>query len=123
LSHSKWTEVELRRCNIAGNNLVELAPYSDKVVPGLTALLTRSKSEYIRRVAASCLGRIGARAKTALPALKAGRADPDPNIRSAFKDAVGQIEKARDEPGWREEFEKRLAIVKDLDEWKKGRTK
>ena len=103
--------------------LVKLAPYSDKVVPALTARLKMDKSEYIRRVAAYCLGSIGARAKTALPALKGGLGDPDPNIRGAFRSAIEQIEKAKDEPGWGKEFKKRLAILKDLDEWKKARSK
>jgi hypothetical protein len=115
------SETDLTRCNIAGYGLVELAPYSAKVVPALTALLNKSKSEYIRRVAASCLERIGAGAKTALPALKMGLGDPDPNVRTAFRSAVDQIEKARDEPGWGKEVKKRRAILKDLDEWKKAR--
>jgi hypothetical protein len=107
----------------AMSGLVELAPYSDKVVGALIARLDKGKNEYVRRVAAQSLGRIGAAAKTALPALKAGLDDPNPNIRSAFRAAVDQIEKARDEPGWGEELEKRRAIFKDLDAWKKARSK
>jgi hypothetical protein len=103
--------------------LVELAPYSDKVVPALTARLEKSKSEYVRRGAAYCLGSVGAGARTALPALKAGLGDRDPNVRSAFQRAIEQIEKARPEPGWEEEVKKRRAILKDLDEWKKARGK
>jgi hypothetical protein len=105
------------------SGLVELAPYSDKVVPALTAQLQKSKGEYIRRVAAYCLANIGAGARTALPALKAGLDDPDPNVRTAFRSAMEQIEMAREEPGWGEEVKKRRAIFKDLDEWKKGRSK
>jgi hypothetical protein len=115
------SDTDLTRCNLAGHGLVELAPYSPKVVPALTALIEKGKSEYVRRVAASCLGRIGAGAKTALPALKGGLGDPDPNVRTAFQAAIGQIEKARAEPGWGEEVKKRLAILKDLDGWKKAR--
>jgi HEAT repeat protein len=107
----------------AMSGLVALAPYSDKIIPALTARLEKGKSEYIRRVAAYCLGNIGAEAKTALPALKAGLGDPDVNIRTAYQAAIDQIEKARPEPGWDEEVKKRIAIVKDLDEWKKGRGK
>jgi HEAT repeat protein len=105
------------------SGLVELAPYSDKVVPALTARLDKGKSAYVRLVAAHCLGRVGARAKTALPALKAGLGDPNPNVRTACRDAVAQIEKARDEPGWAAELKKRRAIFKDLDEWQKARRK
>ena len=107
----------------AMSSLVELAAYSDRVVPALTARLAKDKGEYIRRLAAHFLGSIGAGAKTALPALKEGLADPDPNVRVAFRRAVDQIEKARDEPGWDEKVKKRRAIVKDLDEWKKTRGK
>jgi hypothetical protein len=107
----------------AMSGLVELAPYSDKVVPALTARLKKGKSEYVRRVAASCLGSVGAGAKTALPALKAELGDPDPNVRSACRAAIDQIEKARPEPGWSKELEKRRAIFKDLDEWKKARSR
>jgi hypothetical protein len=103
--------------------LVELAPYSDKVVPALTARLAKGKGEYVRRAAADCLGRIGAGARSALPALKEGLGDPDRNVRAAFQAAIDRIEKARQEPGWAEEVKKRRAILKDLDEWKKARAK
>jgi len=101
--------------------LVELAPYSEKVVPALTAQLAKGRSEYVRQAAAHCLGDVGAVAKAALPALKTGLGDPEPNVRTAFQAAIGQIEKARAEPGWGEEVKKRLAILKDLDGWKKAR--
>src|SRR5262249_6284124 len=96
-------------------------PYSDRVVPALAALLDKGKGEYVCRVAASCLRLIGARAKAALPALKRGLSDPDPNVRAAFQSAIDLIEKARPEPGWAEERKKRVAIVKALDAWKKAR--
>jgi hypothetical protein len=111
------------RCGIALSGLAELAPYSDKVVPVLAARLRKGKSEYVRRVAAHCLGRVGAGARTALPALRAGLGDPDPNVRAACRSAVEQIEKVRDEPGWAAELKKRRAILKDLDEWQKARRK
>src|SRR5262249_3033586 len=97
--------------------LVELARYSDKVVPALTARLDKGKSEDVRRVAAHCLGSVGAGAKTALPALKGGLGDPDPNFRTACQAAIDQIEKARPEPGWGEEVKRLCAVLKDLDEW------
>jgi hypothetical protein len=116
------SDTDLTKCNLAGHGLVELAPYSDKVVPALIELLKKEKSEYVRRVVASCLGRIGAGAKAALPALKAGLGDPDKNVKTALQAAIDQIEKAKDEPGWGEEAKKRRAILKDLDEWKKARS-
>jgi hypothetical protein len=111
------------RCGEAMWGLVELAPHSEKVVPALTAMLDKGKSEYIRRVAAVCLGNIGVPARSALPALKAGLGDPDTNVRGAFQRTIDQIEAAREESGRDEEVKKRLAILKDLDEWKKGRGK
>jgi hypothetical protein len=114
------SDTDLSRCNLAGGGLVELAPYSDKVVPALTARLEKGTSEYVRRVVASSLGWIGARANPALPSLKAGLADPDPNIRAAFQAAIDQIEKAKPEPERNEDVKKRMAILKDLDEFKKA---
>jgi hypothetical protein len=113
------SDTDLTRCNIAGYGLVELAPYSAKVVPALTALLKKGKSESVRRVAASYLGRIGAGAKFALPALKEGLDDPDPNIRTAFQAAIDQINQAKAGPGWGAAVKKRIAILQDLDELKK----
>jgi hypothetical protein len=42
---------------------------------------------------------------------------------AGFRPAVDEIEKAKDEPGWDEELKKRLTILKDIDEWKKTRSK
>jgi hypothetical protein len=104
-------------------SLAELAPYSDKVVPALTTLLEKDKDKYIRRNTAWRLGAIGAAARSALPALKAGLDEPDPEVRTAFQTAIDQIEKARPEPGWEAAAKRRLAIAKDLDERpKKSRT-
>jgi HEAT repeat protein len=111
------------RCVEAIYGLGELAPYSDKVVPALAGMLAKGKNEEIRQAAAWSLGQIGVMARAALPALKAGLGDPNENVRTAFRSAVEQIEKAKDEPGWREEFKRRIAILKDLDEWKKARRK
>jgi hypothetical protein len=76
-----------------------------------------------RRVAALSLAHVGTAARSALPVLKEGTGDPDKNVSAAFQAAVGQIEKARDEPGWGEGVKKQIAILKDLDEWKKARGK
>jgi hypothetical protein len=108
---------------MAMSSLVELAPYSDKIVPALVARLVKGKNEYTRRAAAYCLQNMGAEAKAALPALKAALSDPDVNVRTAFRSAIEQIEKAKIEPGWGKKLKKRLAILKDLDEWMKARGK
>src|SRR5262249_52690266 len=100
---------------------VELVPCSAQVVPALTARPDKGRSESVRRAAAYCLGRIGASARSALPALKAGLGGPDPNVRAAFRSAIAQIEKVEVEPGWAEEVKKRRAILRDLDEWQKAR--
>jgi hypothetical protein len=110
------SDTDLTRCNRAGYNLTQLARYHPRVVPALADLLAKDRSEYIRRVVASCLGSIGARAKTALPSLRMGLADPDPNVRTDFQTAIDQIEKARDEPESAEVVKKRMAILKNLDE-------
>jgi hypothetical protein len=106
------------RNRIAMGGVVELAPYSAKVVPALAGWLDKGKNEYDRRFAAASLGSVGAGARSALPALKAGLGDPDPNVRTAFRTAIDQIEKARPEPGWEGEIKRRLSIMKDLDELK-----
>jgi hypothetical protein len=103
--------------------LVELAAYSDRVVPALTARLDKGKSVHVRCAAAHCLGGAGAAARTALPALKVGLRDPDANVRGACDRAVERIERDRSEQGWAQEVKKRIAILKDLDEWKKARGK
>jgi hypothetical protein len=109
------------RCGIP-MSLAELAPYSDKVVPALTTLL-ENKDKYCRRLTADLLRGVGAAARSALPALKAGLNEPDPEVRTAFQGAIDWIEKARPEPGWEAAAQRRLAIAKDLDELKAARRK
>jgi hypothetical protein len=117
------SDPDLAKCNAAGRGLVELAPHNDDVVPALAGMLGKGKGEYVRRVAASCLGAIGAGARGALPALRAGFDDPDANVRSAFRAAAGLIEGAKGEPQPEEAVKARRAINKDLDEWRKARKK
>jgi hypothetical protein len=109
------------RCGIP-MSLIELAPYSDKVVPALTTLLEH-KDKYVRRHTADHLRLLGAAARSALPALKAGLNEPDPEVRTAFQAAIDWIEKARPEPGWEAAAKQRLAIAEDLDELKAARRK
>lgn len=106
-------------CGLALQELSGLVPYSDQVVPALTEMLKKDKTEYVRRVAAACLGRVGINAKTALPALKEGLQDPDANIRTAFQTAIKQIENAKETAGQEDEIKKKLSILKEINGFKK----
>jgi hypothetical protein len=112
------TDADIHVCGGAIHGLSTLAAYSDKVVPALTGMLSKGKNEYVRRVAAASLARLGAKAKAALAALKEGLGDPDANVRAAFEAAIRQIEKARDEPGKADEARRNLSILKDINELK-----
>jgi hypothetical protein len=116
-------DADQTRCGLAIAALGDLAPFSDKVVPALAALLGKDRSAYVRRIAAWSLGRAGVLARDVLPALKEGLGDPDENVRTAFRSAVDQIEQAKAEPDGGKEARKRLAILKDIDELKKARKK
>jgi HEAT repeat protein len=106
-------------CAGAIQDLTALARYSDLVVPALTPMLDKDKSEYTRRVAAGCLAYIGAKAKSALPLLKQGLDDPDANIRNSFQQALEQFEKAQELPGDEQRIQLELAILKEIDEVRK----
>lgn len=106
-------------CVMAMQDLTGLAAYSDKAVPELIALLGKDRHEYLRRVAAGCLGSVGVSAKPAMAALKAGLEDADANVRSAFQAALQRIEQAKEMPG--EDLKRKLLIVKDINEWKLAR--
>jgi hypothetical protein len=106
-------------CSMAIQALTDLAPYSDRVVPTLTELLKKDKNEYVRRVAASSLAHIGVKARSAVPALKAGLDDPDVNIRNAFQAALDQLSSAKDKPISDDELKRRLLILKEISEFKK----
>jgi hypothetical protein len=116
-------DADQTRCGLAIAALGDLAPFSDKVVPALAAMLRKDKSASVRRVAAWSLGRAGVLARDVLPALKEGLGDPDENVRTAFRSAVDQIEQARGDPDGEKEARKRLAILNDIDELKKARKK
>lgn len=105
---------------MAAQDLHELGSYSDKVVPPLTEALRDEKHEWVRRVAAGCLGHLGTQAKAAVPVLKQGLNDPDGNVRSAYQAALEQIESARDEPGQAERLKRERAILDEINEFKKA---
>src|SRR5262249_38946922 len=94
---------------MAIQELTILAPYSDKIVPAMTAMLDKKENEWVRRVAAGCLGRVGAQANAAIPSLQAGLGDADANIRNAFQAALDQIANARPVPD--KEMGKKRAIL------------
>jgi len=102
------------------DELAALEPYSDKVVPALTSFLDRRKSEWLRHGAARALAEVGFRARAALPVLKEGRGDPDPNIRKNFHVTIDKLEQCREGPAERARLQK-LAIAQDLRELKKRR--
>jgi len=104
---------------MAIQDLIRLVSYSDKVMPALTDMLQKEKHEWVRRVAASCLAGVGEQAKAALPALKKGLNDPDATIRKEFQTAIEQIENAKEPSGRADELKSKLAILKDIREFKK----
>jgi len=56
--------------------------------------MLKDPEEGPRNTSAMALGRIGAAAKTALPALREALKDPKENVRRFSKAAIAQIEKA-----------------------------
>lgn len=56
--------------HVASQSIYELSRlilFNDDVMPSLTDMLKKDKNEYLRRVTASCLARVGVLAKPALP--------------------------------------------------------
>ena len=104
--------------SMAMQDLSRLASFSDKVVPALTGMLAKDKNEYLRRIAAGCLGHIGIAAKPAAPMLKQGLDDPDANIRATFQAALEQLENAKADPGRDERLRRERLIQKQIDEFK-----
>jgi HEAT repeat protein len=88
--------------------LCRLCDYSDAVVPAITAVLSKNQDPYVRRLATVYLAQIGVQAKSALPVLKDGLTDPDPDLKRAFKSAIAQIEGARSLPGHVEEMTEKV---------------
>lgn len=76
----------------AVGGLGRLHDYGDDILPTLLDLLKQEKHEWVRRYVASVLSGMGAKAKAALPILKAGMDDPDQNVRNFFKHAIESIE-------------------------------
>jgi hypothetical protein len=113
-------DADLDVCRVADRQLSLLASCSDQVVPALAELLRKGRHAYVRHWAAAALARVGVKARSALPALKAGLDDPDRNFRRTFQAAIDQINKARDRPEPEEVVKKRRAILKDIQEFKKA---
>jgi hypothetical protein len=106
--------------NESVNGLSRFALYDDKVVPYFTEMLQKRPSAFDRQSAAYHLGSLGVLAKSAIPMLKKGLADPDPHTRECFQTALTQIEEAKDQPGLAERRRRELAIAKEIAEFKKA---
>jgi hypothetical protein len=106
---------------LAIQDLGVLAPYCDDVVPTITEVLTKDKDEWVRRVAALGLANAGEKAKGALPALKEGLKDSNPNIRNTFQIAINQIENAKSTPGQTEKMKRERSILQEINDFKKTR--
>jgi RNA polymerase sigma factor (sigma-70 family) len=113
----KHTSAGVRRDAISA--LTNLAPCSDKVVPALIGHLEKEKDSHLRQLAAVCLGGLGVRARPARQVLQKGLHDPDPDVRTACKDALRWIEEARRDPAAEAEVKRKRAILNDINEWKK----
>jgi len=105
-------------CGLAINDLTRLIPYSDKVVPVMTAMLAKDKPNYPRRMAVICLGHAAAQGKPALAALQEALTDPDEYIRFAAKNSIEQIERAADQPAADAELQRKLGILQEINEFK-----
>ncbi|MDB6110263.1 MAG: repeat protein [Pedosphaera sp.] len=69
-----------------------LAPESEQVVPVLTLALQSSQSDALMRMSsATALGRIGANARSAVPALLGALHDPNPQVGPTAALALGRI--------------------------------
>jgi hypothetical protein len=108
---------------MAIQDLSRVAPYSDKVVPAMAEMLSNDKNEWVRLVAAGCLGRLGGQARSALPTLKKALEDANADLRKTLQTTIEQIENAKEQPGQAEELRRKLSILREINEFKKGATK
>jgi hypothetical protein len=99
---------------VAAGQLAGLEPDRKKAVEGLLKVLREDRHEYVRRCVAGALQREGWAARPALPELRKLADDPDVNVRNAFRQAVAEIEKAREEPGAEETARLVAAVRKDI---------
>jgi hypothetical protein len=106
---------------VAAGALARLEPDRKKAVEGLMKVLKEDNNEYVRRCIAGELLREGWTARSALPALRKLMDDPDVNVKNAFRQTVGAIEKAKEEPGWQEQGKLTAAIQKDISAFLKER--
>ena len=78
----------------------------------------RDKDEFVRLKAAKALGKLGADAKDALPALNEALKDDDADVRSVAKQALASINDALDKPKSKDAvavLERNLKAAKDTD--------
>ncbi|HEV3439555.1 MAG TPA: HEAT repeat domain-containing protein [Gemmata sp.] len=114
-------------CSGALYGLSSFASYDAKIVPALIEMLKKDKNEYIRRVAASCLGDLDISTEAVVTALKEGLTDPDANIRNHFQATLERIEKAKEKreqskekPEQEDRLKRERAISKEIAEFKKA---
>jgi hypothetical protein len=107
----------------AAGGLADLAIYGDETIEPTIELLKTEKHEYVRRYAASSLGRFGARAIAAVPILKEGLNDADMNVKNAYLEAIRTIEKAEPDKAWPAEAKKRQEIRDDIRAFCQAREK
>jgi hypothetical protein len=106
---------------VAATQLAGLEPDRKKAVAGLVKVLKEDKNEYVRRSVAGALFREGWLARSALPELRKLADDPDVNVKNAVRQAVEAIEKAKEEPGWKEQARLAAAVRKDIAAFLKER--
>ena len=116
---SKSKEYVIR--GIAASELADLEPDRKKAVEGLMKVLKDDKHEYVRRSVIGSLQREGWAARSALSELKKLADDPDVNIKNAVVQAVGVIEKAKEEAGGEERTKLVTAVREDIAAYLKAR--
>jgi HEAT repeat protein len=104
---------------LAAGALGGLADYAD-VVPDLIGVLKEDTHEYARRSAAGALSRLGKRATSALPVLKAGLEDPDVNVRNAYTYAIKQIEDGKESKRDEEQARRLKALLEAISAYVKA---
>jgi hypothetical protein len=106
---------------VAAGQLASLEPDRKKAVEGLLKVLREDSNEYVRRYVAGTLGHEGWAARPALPQMRKFVDDPDGNVKNAFRQAVADIEKARENPGSEEQARIAAAIRQDIVAFLKAR--
>ena len=108
---------------VAAGELAGLEPDPKKAVEGLLKVLEEDRHEYVLRCVAGALQRLGWAARPALPELRKLVDDPDVNVKNAFRLAVAEIEKAREDRNAMQQANRIAAIRKDIAAFLKARAR